>query len=201
MDIVGSIIEIKNLVANGKELIGGVVGGNQNSTFQMLANNAQSIKTARDNNASQISSLNSQVSSLNSQISSVTTDRNNWKNIANSRTIYGSSIVSVGSSINVNIPRIKGNSFCFQNELGSLIAITVFDKWIKGICSKGATSNSFMIGWDSYNIVAGTYNLSSFFGTSTGDLSGTITVPVSGNIVINIKSIGSKAVYSSYIKQ
>lgn len=201
MNIIDSIIEIKNLVANGKELIGGVVGGNQNSTFQMLANNAQSIKTARDNYASQISSLNSQVSSLNSQISSMTTDRNNWKSIANSRVIYGSSIVSTGSTISVNIPRIKGNSFSFYNESGSSIAFTVFSNWVCGVCGKGLTSNNFLVGWNGSNVVAGTYNLSSFFGTSTGDLSGTITVPVSGNIVINIKSIGSKAVYSSYIKQ
>ena len=100
-----TVEELKKIVANGKNLIGGVVGGNQNSTFQVLANNAQNIKTQRDQYASQVTSLNgqvsnlSQVTSLNGQVSNlnstiknlqtsltnITNDRNNWQNTANSR--------------------------------------------------------------------------------------------------------------------
>lgn len=68
-----SLTELKKSVADGKNLIGNVVGGNQDSTFQVLANNAQSIKNSMD--------------SLNSQLSAMTADRDNWMNIANSRPI------------------------------------------------------------------------------------------------------------------
>lgn len=79
--------ELKKSVANGKNLIGNVVGGNQNSTFAILANNAQSIKNTRDSYASRVISLNSNVSNLKSQLTSLTTDRNNWKNIVNNQRI------------------------------------------------------------------------------------------------------------------
>ena len=58
-------------VADGKNLIGSVVGGDSNSSFATLANNAQSIKNTRDSYASQLTNM--------------TNDRNNWMNIANSR--------------------------------------------------------------------------------------------------------------------
>ena len=77
--------EVKKSVANGKNLIANVVGGNQNSTFQVLANNAQTIKTDRDNKLSKVNNLNSQVSSLNTHLTNMTKDRDNWKNIANSK--------------------------------------------------------------------------------------------------------------------
>jgi hypothetical protein len=79
-------------VADGKNLIGGVVGGNSSSTFQVLANNAQSIKTSRDSYASQVSSLNTQLTNMTkdrdswkSKYSSMESDRNNWMNIANNK--------------------------------------------------------------------------------------------------------------------
>jgi hypothetical protein len=50
------ITELGKSVANGKNLIGGVVGGNSSSTFATLANNAQNIKNERDNYYNQISS-------------------------------------------------------------------------------------------------------------------------------------------------
>ena len=78
--------EIKNNATTGKNLIGGVVGGNSSSTFQELANNAQAIKTQRDQYNDQIVTLNNQVSSLNTQLTNITQDRNNWMNIANSKT-------------------------------------------------------------------------------------------------------------------
>ena len=82
--------ELKKSVANGKTLIGGVVGGDQNSTFAVLANNAQNIKTARDEYLKQVENLqvelresNKLASDLNFQVDNLTKDRDNWKNQAN----------------------------------------------------------------------------------------------------------------------
>ena len=53
------ITDLGKSVANGKNLIGGVVGGNSSSTFATLANNVQTIKNQRDNYSSRLSnSLN-----------------------------------------------------------------------------------------------------------------------------------------------
>ena len=79
-----SLTELKKSVADGKNLIGNVVGGNQNSTFQVLANNAQSIKNSRD--------------SLNSQLSAMTADRDNWMNIANSRLSFKTLTLPISKS-------------------------------------------------------------------------------------------------------
>ncbi|HIS61452.1 MAG TPA: hypothetical protein IAC14_04270 [Candidatus Scybalomonas excrementigallinarum] len=65
-------------------MIGNVVGGNQDSTFQVLANNAQSIKNSRD--------------SLNSQLSAMTADRDNWMNIANNRLSFKTLTLPISKS-------------------------------------------------------------------------------------------------------
>ena len=70
-------------VADGKTLIGNVVGGNSSSTFATLANNAQSIKN---------------------QLASMTTDRDKWKNTAN----------SYASQINSGIKTIVGSISSYQ---------------------------------------------------------------------------------------
>ena len=51
----------------------------------MLANNAHTIKTQRDQYTSQIPTLQSQVSTIQGNLTNMTKDRDNWKNIANSR--------------------------------------------------------------------------------------------------------------------
>ena len=79
------VAEVKKVVADGKNKVGGVVGGNQDSTYQVLANNAQAIKTDRDNKQSQVGSLNTTIKNLQTSLTNVTTDRNNWQNTANSR--------------------------------------------------------------------------------------------------------------------
>ena len=107
-----SIEEVKGIVANGKNLIGGVVGGNQDSTFQVLANNAQSIKNERDNKLSQVNNLNAQVNSLSIQITNMTNDRNNWMNIANSRYIITNGI----SPFSVVMNGVNGNLFVINNS-------------------------------------------------------------------------------------
>ena len=104
-EIKAKLEELKKSVANGKNLIGNVVGGNQNSTFAILANNAQTIKATRDSYAGQIptlsnqvSLLNSQVSTLNQQLTNMTNDRNNWQNIANSRVVRYRQVIAPSGS-------------------------------------------------------------------------------------------------------
>ena len=103
--------EVKKSVANGKNLIGNVVGGNQNSTFQVLANNAQTIKTDRDNKLSKVNNLNSQVSSLNTQLSNMTKDRDNWKNTANSKYYLTSKNITNSGASTVSAILSKQNDY------------------------------------------------------------------------------------------
>lgn len=104
--------DVKKLVANGKKLIGGVVGGNQDSTFSTLANNAQKIKKTRDENLSTIINLTNDLSNLNTQLFNLTTDRDNWINICNSRYPLFTGQSTLSCSMNCN----HGNVFLFQNE-------------------------------------------------------------------------------------
>ena len=178
-----SMNEVKSLLVNGKNLIGGVVGGNYESTFQQLANNAQAIKTARDNNInevnsmnSQISSLTSQSSSLNQQLTNMTNDRNNWMNVANSKYEKRSGTFTNVQHANIRFTPVRGDSVLLirgdswysrsviffwsyaTNSLGMrwFDYYGYYDTWFMGDMNTEWTSNLEDIYIDGYN-QQGTY--------------------------------------------
>lgn len=96
-EYINELNQVKKSVADGKNSIGSVVGGNQDSTFQVLANNAQHIKNERNDFAGQI-----QV--LNNQLMNMTNDRNNWINVANSKVIVETGIAKPDTLTTIKIP-------------------------------------------------------------------------------------------------
>ena len=130
--------ELKKSVADGKNLIGSVIGGNSSSTFATLANNAQNIKTDMDNKLLQVNSLNSQLTNL-------TNDRNNWKNIANGKIDKSSGILSYGQSAKFKIP-INENYRVIAHHIGTLYQSSIYyvskkSAWIYLYCDYISSSD------------------------------------------------------------
>ena len=126
-----SLNDVKKSVANGKNLVGNVVGGNENSTYEVLANNALSIKNDRDNKANQITNLNNQVSSLNTQLTNMTNDRNNWMNMANSRYKWTTGVVLKSTDNWIYFNPNHGNRLTVYAG-GDLLMLTVDNDVVKG---------------------------------------------------------------------
>ena len=128
------LTELKKSVADGKNLIGNVVGGNQDSTFQVLANNAQSIKNSRD--------------SLNSQLSAMTADRDNWMNIANNRLSFKALTLPISKSgYGVNV------SGSVSHGCG------VTPKYVFGLLSWYVDSDTYLSNFFIANILGFTFNI------------------------------------------
>ena len=127
------VADVKKLLANGKLLVANVVGGNSDTTFQILANNAQTIKTDRDNKLSTVNRLNDEVNSLNSQITAMTQDRNNWMNTANSKVYKQTGIVPYGSYIDINFKFKEGNMLFFYDATAYYPTVTFVRSFKEGI--------------------------------------------------------------------
>lgn len=173
---------IKNDAITGKNLLGSVVGGNSNTSFQTLAQNALTIKNQRDQYASQIPTLNSQIGNLNTQLSSVTKDRDNWKNIANSKTTKIIANISQTQGATIKMPKVTGNrlvvdyidSVSIWNGVFVNVLTYELDRLLIYHFSRG--NNGYLE--KSEFVGNGTFNLKY-------DLSGTVTIDDS-NIQFNI---------------
>ena len=205
------LTELKKSVADGKNLIGNVVGGNQDSTFQVLANNAQSIKTSMND--------------LNNQLHAMTMDRNNWMNIANSRIVYRFSNGQLGSQTfafskfmrliindsSVSEDRLSNYHFLFYRRANRVFimlpyqyysaAPPIYHRIIKdGNYSASSLSNDQKT--NSFLLSEGVeYEIKGYFKTyaSGTDLTGSIFIKsVSGNINVTKVNLNKTAYYGAW---